>query len=119
MDDLVAAPSDPALAQLRLLRRVREVVSVYFACARLAAATVYADGVLDAVAALGGSREDPPEPIARLVLGQTEAAASLEPLLEDGEARLEEIRNEILDELADSFGSEGRTVREERHAARF
>jgi hypothetical protein len=79
-----------------VLERIRETISVYLACARLAAGTLYADGLLDAVEALGGSREDPPVPVARLLDREQDVAGeALGPMLTDLEERLAEIQSEL------------------------
>ena len=78
-----------------ILDRVRETVAVYLACTRLTAGSLYVDGLLDAVEALGGSRDDPPIPVARLLAREQDVAGeALGPILDDLEARLAELRRE-------------------------
>jgi hypothetical protein len=74
---------------------------VYLACARLAADTVYSDGVEDAVEAITGSRELPESVTHLLEPAHDAGGAAIGPMLGDLEERLEEIRRELLDELSD------------------
>jgi len=85
-------------ASLAVVSRVRELVSVYMACGTLTAGTLYTDGLLDAVEALGGSREDPPVPVQRLMSREQDVAgAALGPILADLEEALEQIAREAAD----------------------